>query len=149
MKVHRIVLLFIIGAALLAPAVSAMLVEEKDGYIVMADTGNLRLPEVSLLRSSSISQGQTVSYSTSVPSGTAAFISDLNWGSTSNSLSLTINAPDSTLGPYYDAADGQVNGRINLRISKPGGIASGIWKSYVYGYSVSGSQSYTYTAAAS
>nr|WP_320161559.1 peptidase domain-containing protein [uncultured Methanoregula sp.] len=145
MKVHWIALMLVIGAALFAPAVSAKLVEEKDGYRVTSDAGNLRLPDVSALSSLSVSQGQTVSYSTFVPSGKTAFISNLYWGVTSNSLSLTVNAPDSTPGPYYDAADGQVDGRINLRFSKSGGIASGPRKSCIYGYAVNGAQKYMNT----
>ena len=90
-----------------------------------------------------------ISYSTSVPSGKTAFILNLYWGITSNSLSLRVNAPDSTHGPYYDAAGGQAGSRINLRFSKSGGIASGIWKSYIYGHTVNGARSYTYTISAS
>jgi hypothetical protein len=148
MKVHWLTLVLVIGAALFAPAVSAKIVEQKDGYTVTSDNVNLRLPDVSALSSSTISQGQTISYSTAVPSGKTAFVSNLYWGVSSNSLSLTVNAPDSQLGPYYDAADGVVDGRINLRFSKSGGIASGTWKSYIYGYNVNGAQSFTYTATA-
>jgi hypothetical protein len=100
---------------------------------------------VKLLSSLSISQDQMVSYSTYVPSGKTAFILNLYWGVTSNSLSLTVNAPDSTPGPYYDAADGQVDGRINLRFSKSGGIASGPRKSCIYGHAVNGAQRYMNT----
>jgi hypothetical protein len=64
MKVHLLVLLLVIGAAVAVPSVSAKIVEEKDGYIVMTgpDTLNvdsLNLRDMSLLSSSSISQGQS------------------------------------------------------------------------------------------
>lgn len=149
MKVHWIVFLIVIGALLFAPAVSAKLVETKDGYVVTSVDDTPRLPSVLPMSSASISQGQTQSYSTYVPAGKTAFIADLYWGVTSNSLSLTINAPDAQLGPYYDAADGKVDGRIYLRISKSGGLTSGNWWSHVYGYQVTGSQSYTYAATSS
>jgi hypothetical protein len=144
MKVHWLALLVIIGAALLAPAVSATIIEEKDGYTVTS-VNQTRIPAIVPLRSSSsISQGQTDLYSTAVPSGKTVFAPNLYWGTSSNSLSLTINAPDAQLGPYYDAADGAVDGRISLRISKSGGLTTGTWRSYVYGSQVTGVQAYSY-----
>jgi hypothetical protein len=69
---------------------------------------------------------------------------DLNWGNPSNSLRLKIYTPDGyTLGPYYDNADGSIDGRINIYVNNPNGIAQGTWYYEVYGYSVSGTQSYT------
>ena len=149
MKVHWLALLLVIGAALAVPAVSAKIVEEKDGYIVTPGDDTIRLPEISRFSSASISQGRIQWYSTYVPAGKTSFFSDLYWGNPSNSLSLTITAPDATFGPYYDSADGRIDGRINLRISKSGGLASGTWWSKIYGYQVSGVQSYTYSASAS
>jgi len=149
MKVHWIALLLVIGAALAVPVVSAKIVEEKDGYIVTPSDNTLRLPDISRFSSASISQGQTQWYSTSVSSGKTSFFTDLYWGNTANSLSLTIAAPDTTLGPYFDSADGWMDGRVNLKISKSDGLASGTWWSKVYGYRVSGVQSYTYSASAS
>ncbi len=148
MNVHWFALLLIAAALLIVPVVSAKIVEEKDGYIVESGTPALRLPEMSLLSSGSISQGQTNWYTTSVSSGKTSFNTDLYWGNPSNSLSLTIYAPDSVLGPYYDSADGVTDGQISLIFSKSGGLTSGTWYSGVYGYSVSGTQSYTYTAYA-
>ncbi|MCK9579780.1 MAG: peptidase domain-containing protein [Methanoregula sp.] len=151
MKVHWLVLLIVVGVALVAPAVSAQVVEEKDGYVVTLVNDPLSLPGTARLATTSysLSQGQTMTFLTYVPSGYTAFITDLNWGVPANSLSLTIVAPDSTLGPYYDSSDGVINGRITLRISKASGLASGTWSSFVYGQSVSGSQSFTYSAALS
>jgi hypothetical protein len=149
MKFHWLALLLVIGAVLFVPTVSAKIVEEKDGYVVTPGDDTLRLPDISRFSSASISQGQTQWYSTSVPTGKTSFFADLYWGNPSNSLSLTIAAPDTTFGPYYDSADGRIDGRINLRISKSGGLASGTWWSKIYGYSVSGAQSYTYSASAS
>jgi hypothetical protein len=149
MKVHWLVLLLVIGAALTVPAVSAKIVEEKNGYIVTPGDDTIRLPEISRLSSASISQGQTQWYSTSIPTGKTSFNANLYWGNPSNSLALTIIAPDATFGPYYDSVDGSIDGRINLRISKSGGLASGTWWSNIYGYQVSGVQSYTYSVSAS
>jgi hypothetical protein len=149
MKVHWLALLLVIGAALIVPTVSAKIVEEKDGYIVTSGDDIIRLPDISRLSSASITQGQTQWYSTSVPAGKPSFNADLYWGNPSNSLALTITAPDATFGPYYDSADGQIDGRISLRISKSVGLTSGTWWSKLYGYQISGTQSYTYTASAS
>lgn len=149
MKFHWLALLLVIGAVLFVPPVSAKIVEEKNGYVVTSGDDIIRLPEISQFSSGSISQGQTHWYSTYVPTGKTSFFADLYWGTPSNSLSLTILAPDTPFGPYYDSADGRIDGRINLRISKSGGLASGTWWSNIYGYYVSGVQSYTYSASAS
>lgn len=68
---------------------------------------------------------------------------DLNWGNSGNSLKLTIYSPDGyVFGPYSDDADGATNGRINLKITNPDGIAKGTWHYEVYGCSVSGTEDY-------
>ena len=149
MKFHWLALLLVIGAAIAVPAVSAKIVEEKDGYIVTSGDNTLILPEFARFGSALISQGQTHWYSTVVPAGKNSFYADLSWGNPANSLALRITAPDATFGPYYDSADGTIDGRINLRISKTGGLASGTWGSRVYGHLVTGVQSYTHTASAS
>ena len=56
----------------------------------------------------------------------------------------TIYSPDGhVFGPYYDNSDGYHDGAINLVISNTGGIAKGTWYYKVYGYSVTGTQSYS------
>lgn len=149
MKVHWLALLLVIGAAIAVPSVSAKIIEEKDGYIVTSGDDTLRLLEIARFSSAAISQGQTQWYSTYVPAVKPSFNADLYWGNPSSSLALTITAPDGTFGPYYDSADGRIDGRINLRISKSGGLSSGTWWSKIYGYQVSGMQSYTYSGSAS
>jgi hypothetical protein len=94
--------------------------------------------------SDTVIQGETNWHTKSVSTYMTTLNVNLYWGNPSNSLQLTIYTPDGyTLGPYYDNADGSVNGRINLAISNPNGIAKGTWTYRVYGYSVSGVQSYT------
>lgn len=69
---------------------------------------------------------------------------DLNWEYSANSLSLTIYSPDNSIrGPYYDSSDGTTDGRIHLYVNNPNGVTQGTWNFKVYGYSVSGTQSYT------
>jgi hypothetical protein len=92
----------------------------------------------------SIAQGETNWFSTYVPAGKTELVIDLNWGDTSNSLRLRIYAPDSVLGPYYDAYDG-VNGRIYLHIKDSVDLHPGTWQFEVYGCQVAGSQDYTFT----
>jgi len=149
MKVHWLALLFIIGLALSIPSVSAKVIEEKDGYTVTTvENAPSRLADVSALTSYTITQGQTRWHTTSVPSGATRFISDLNWGTPANSLALTLYTPDtSVLGPYYDSADGVIDGRIYLMVTRSGGLPSGTWSSKVYGSSVTGTQTYSYSAS--
>ena len=148
MKVHVLAIVLIIGMAAAIPVASAQIIEEKDGYIVATEDNSRHLVEVSRISASSITQGQTQWYSTSVSSGKTAFYADLSWGQPSSSLALTISPPGTSLGPYYDGADGVVDGRINIRVTSGGSLTPGTWWSKVYGYSVSGSQSYTYSASA-
>jgi hypothetical protein len=146
MKVHWLALLIIIGAAFSVPTVSAKIIEERNGYIVTTGTDTFRMMDISRMSSSSISQGQTQWYTTAVSPLNTAFYSDLNWANPSNSLTLTLVVPTTQFGPYSDASDGTVDGRITLRITKSSGLPAGTWQSAVYGSSVAGVQSYTYTA---
>jgi len=149
MNVHTLVLMIMFGAVLFVPAVSATVVEEKDGYVVTTTPAYYRLPDMYQVRSSGVlTQGRIDSYSTYVPAGKTRFIADLSWGNTANSLSLTIDAPDSQLGPYYDSADGTLDGRISLQVRKTGGLSSGTWWSDICGHTVNGAQSYSYAAYA-
>ena len=63
-------------------------------------------PSFAPMTAGSIVQGETDWYSIDVPAGKTEFIVDLDWDDSSDSLRLTIHAPDSVLGPNYDAYDG-------------------------------------------
>jgi len=94
--------------------------------------------------SGSVTQGQTNWHYKTVSGYMTTLNVDLSWGNPSNSLQLTIYSPDNhVFGPYYDRDDGAVDGKINLDIYNANGIATGTWTYKVYGYSVSGAQSYT------
>ena len=110
----------------------------------MTPAGNLHIPSLKPLVTSTISQGQVVAYSRVVYSGNIFNDHDLNWGNPANSLSLTIVAPDGVLGPFYDYSDGTTNGRIALSVSSPTGLAPGTWTFYIEGYHVTGSQTYSF-----
>lgn len=145
MKISGIYLTALICAVMLISGVSAQNVENSNGYVVRP-AQDLNLPSIVVpLSGGSISQGQTVYFSKYVSSGTTSLVPDLYWGDTSDSLTLTISAPDTTLGPYNDASDGIVNGRIYLSVSKPGGLTPGTWSFRVYGERVNGVQSYSFT----
>ncbi|MGB7788842.1 pre-peptidase C-terminal domain-containing protein [Methanoregula sp.] len=134
----------LVCALVLISGVSALNVDKSAGYSV-TPTGNLYLPAVmSPMTVGTITTGQTNWYSLVIPAGKSSLTMDLNWGYIPDSLSLTAIAPDGTLGPYYDAADGVTNGRIFLTISRAGGIAPGTWNFKVYGVSVLGTQSYNF-----
>ena len=92
----------------------------------------------------SITQGETNWEYQQVSSYTNSLNVDLDWGKPSNSLQLTIYSPDGyVFGPYYDSSDGVIDGRINLYIGNTNGIAEGTWMYKIYGYSVSGTQTYS------
>ncbi|WOX56263.1 hypothetical protein R6Y95_02745 [Methanoculleus palmolei] len=130
-------------AALLVTAVAAQ-ETESHGYVVTpaGDAISEENPPFTPMTAGSIAQGETDWYSTDVPAGKTELIVDLNWSDSSDSLRLTVRAPDSVLGPYYDAYDG-VNGRIYLRIKDSAGLCSGTWRFEVYGDKVTGTRDYT------
>jgi hypothetical protein len=141
MKAAGIIMAILVLAIMLVPGVSA-----QDGnYTVTPGKAGLQ-PVIVPLTVGTIVQGETDWYSIYVPSGTTSITADLNWGNPSNSLSLAAIAPDGTIGPLYDSADGAVDGRIFVTISRAGGLASGTWNFRVYGASVSGVQSYNFVA---
>ncbi len=143
MNVSGTSILILVCLVLLVPGVSALNVEKTKNYTV-TPAGDLSIPSVAPLVTSTITQGQIVIYSRAVSSGTTSLITDLYWGNPANSLSLTIVAPDATLGPFYDSADGAVDGRIALGIYSPSGLTPGTWKFYITGSSVTGTQTYSF-----
>jgi hypothetical protein len=113
------------------------------GYTITPATGHTSIIRPMTI-SSSITQGQTNWHYKNLNSYCTSLNVDLNWGNTANSLQLTIYSPDGYIfGPYYDLDDGVTDGRINLYVNNPNGVAQGTWNYKVYGYSVSGTQSYT------
>lgn len=94
--------------------------------------------------SGTISQGETNWHSEYIGYYTKKLYINLDWGDTSDSLKLTIYTPDDQiLGPYYDSADGRIDGQIYLQIYSSSGISTGTWNYRVYGQSVSGTETYT------
>jgi hypothetical protein len=92
-----------------------------------------------------IVQGQSSYFSSYIPSD-PGFTVDLNWGNSANSLQLMVFTADgAVLGPYYDGADSRIDGRTCLYFSKGPGttIPAGTYYLRVYGYQVTGAQSYT------
>ena len=52
---------------------------------------------------------------------------DIRWNASAGDLALLICPPDGCLGPYTDADDGVIDGRIFLDISSAEGLAPGDW----------------------
>jgi hypothetical protein len=136
----------ILLAAMLIPLAAAQDAETTDTYIVTPASNDSK-PPIAPLTQGTITQGETDWYSLYVPPGKDNLWVDLDWGDTSDSLTLTIYSPDGTvLGPYHDADDGKDNGRIFLCISKNGGLPSGTWYFKVYGERVQGVEDYSFVA---
>ena len=90
-----------------------------------------------------ITQGETNWHSKIVSTNINTLNVDLNWGDPTDSLRLKVHTPDGyMLGPYFDNADGTIDGRIHFSIYNPNGIARGTWYYEVYGYSVVGTEDY-------
>lgn len=146
MKVYGINLAILVCTLVLISGVSAQNVDNHAGYGV-TPAGSMYLSQVmSPFTVGTITTGETDWFSASVSPGKTAETADLNWGYAPDSLTLTVIAPDGTLGPYHDADDGVKDGRIFLTFSRAGGIAPGTWNFKVYGENVLGSQSYNFVA---
>jgi len=148
MKVFRnAILLVIVAELMIAPIVSAKNSDKKTGLVIEPGY-NYTHSEQSVRSYDSIVQGETDYFSKYVSSGTTQLVVDLNWGTPSNILSLTINSPTSQYGPYYDNSDGITDGRTVLKITTSGGQAlpSGTWSFRVYGEQVTGNEDYTFVA---
>ncbi|MFA7694781.1 MAG: peptidase domain-containing protein [Methanoregula sp.] len=147
MKVYRNALLgLIVAALLLAPIVSAQN-SDKNTILVVEPGYNYTQTGMSVRSIDWITQGETDYFSKYVSSGTTQLVVDLNWGTLSNTLSLTINSPTGQYGPYYDSADGVTDGRTVLRITRSGqALPSGTWSFRVYGEQVTGNEDYTFVA---
>jgi len=144
--ISRSLLALIVAALVLAPIAYAQDVENKIVYEVTPIDLSLGGPG-SPKGYDTIQTGETDTFSKYVLPLTSSQMVDANWGDTSDSLALTIIAPDQNLGTFYDSSDGSVDGRILLRVSNPGGyLTMGTWKFGVYGVSVNGVEDYTFIA---
>lgn len=132
---------------MLAPVVYAQDVDNRTLVVVAPAETSLGGPGPAKAYDT-ITTGETDTFSQYVWPLTSSLMVDANWGDPSDSLSLTINAPDRTLGPYYDSSDGiGDDGRILLRVSNPGGyLTMGTWKFSVYGSRVNDVEDYTFVA---
>lgn len=137
----------IIAALVLAPIVYAQDVEQKTAAY---EVRPVELPFVGLASPKAydtITTGETDTFTKYVLPLTSSLTVDLNWGDATDSLALTILAPDQNLGTFHDSSDGSIDGRIVLRISNPGGyLTMGTWKFGVYGANVNGIEDYSFVA---
>lgn len=129
------------------PAASASSDKEVTSVPTVGTSTIESLKTAGILSTSTITQGQTKSYSTTITNPDRHYFrAVLNWIPTSDSLRLTITSPTGQVyGPYYDATlDGSNNGYIEKIIQAPAGLATGTWTSRVYGQSVASSAQYSY-----
>jgi hypothetical protein len=90
-----------------------------------------------------ISGGQTNWHKVDISDAVESFNVDLKWQNINDSLRLLLYSPDGKiLGPYYDDSDGKTDGRINLNIAHPSGVASGEWQLKVTDMSTLGTDDY-------
>jgi len=75
----------------------------------------------------SLTSSATNYYQDTVPDGRQHEWIDLDWKDRNKDLDLTVYAPDSTLGPYSDVADGKKDGRIFLDVSSRFNVTPGHW----------------------
>ena len=127
-------------AFLAVPPVSA---NEGVGYKVRPSVSDD--PVTTLGLSDTVGQGETNRHQFYVGSEVAYLEMYLNWGSTSDSLALTIYTPSgSTIGTFRDSSDGMTDGKIHIDIDPDGNyVDQETWTLDVYGEKVSSERSYT------
>lgn len=132
----RIAIAFLVF--LLCVSIASASSSEKSSDLVSDSIGIIGIRSIS----DTITQGETNWHSTYVSSSYSNMIVDLNWGDTTDSLKLYIYDPSGTrYGPYYDSADGSINGRIHLTLDETPEV--GTWRCRVYGYYVIGTEDYS------
>jgi hypothetical protein len=137
-----IALIMTIFVPLSTVASSSSIAYDQSKYFV-SSTGSSKIMSPATVYDSVI-QGETDWHSNTINTYTTKLTVDLYWGNPSNSLQLTIYSPDGyTFGPYYDGADGTNDGRTHIEISSSSGLTQGTWYYKIYGYSVTGTQSYS------
>ncbi|MFA5331984.1 MAG: hypothetical protein WC342_06360 [Methanoregula sp.] len=77
-------------------------------------------------------EGNTQIFTKYVTENTTYILVDLNSGDTDDPISLSIITPDRVLGPFTDSSDGAIDGRIYLRIDRPGNLTQGRWEFVVH-----------------
>lgn len=144
MRAMFLIMMLMIGVISVVPSTGATDIQTTNGYTVTPGYDQEKV-DVAPRSSGTIQQGQWVWYSKYLFLGVRQLPVDLNWGSASDSLSLTVSAPDATLGPYHDGDDGRIDGRIYLVISKSSGLTPGTWYFSIFGERVAGVRGYTFT----
>ncbi len=90
-----------------------------------------------------IRQGQESWFESDVSREQTMLKVDVRWMNPANKLRLMIYTPDGhVLGPYYDDSDTRDDGRINVDIANPEGVARGEWHYKVNGIDVQGKDDY-------
>ncbi|MEN6518817.1 MAG: peptidase domain-containing protein [Methanospirillum sp.] len=135
--------MLMIGMTSVISITGATDIQATNGYVVTPgyDQGKV---DVASQYSGTIQQGQWIWNSKYLFMGVCQLPVDLNWGSSSDSLTLKVSAPDASLGPYHDGDDGRIDGRIYLVITKSSGLTPGTWYFGIFGERVAGVRGYTF-----
>ncbi|KAF5028679.1 hypothetical protein DSECCO2_656530 [anaerobic digester metagenome] len=145
MRVLFLIMMLMIGVTSVISSTGATDIQTTNGYVVTPGYDH-KIVDGTSRYSGTIQQGQWIWYSKYLFMGVRQLPVDLNWGSSSDSLTLTVSAPDATLGPYRDGDDGRIDGRIYLVVSKSSGLTPGTWYFGVFGERVAGARSFTFNA---
>lgn len=90
-----------------------------------------------------IRQGQESWFESNVAGQQTVLKIDVRWKNPANKLRLMAYTPDGhVLGPFYDGSDGRADGRINVDVINPEGVAKGEWHYKVNGVEVQGKDDY-------
>jgi hypothetical protein len=138
-KCVTLALLLVVAFLAVPPAAAT----EGGGYTVRPSTSDDPVTTQGI--SDSIEQGETNKHQFYVEDGVACLEVYLDWGSTSDSLTLTVYAPSgSKIGTFRDSSDGMTDGKIHIDIDPDGNhVDQGTWTFDVYGEKISSQRNYT------
>ncbi|MDV0441210.1 hypothetical protein [Methanorbis furvi] len=149
-KLVVVLALLCVLAFCMAPAAATTSSDQttkKTGMTVTPIVGDVMWPKGS--NSGTVTQGETKTYSYTVPAGSTTLSVKVVWGTTASNLGLIVQTPNSIgYGEFDDATDGSTNGSLALQF-QDNPLQSGQWLFFVRGKSVTGSQSFTITIVSS
>ena len=125
------VLLYGLGLVLVAGCIITALLFPGNPVIASSD-GGIRITDRDFSGIPLPLGGHTEIFKTDISGNISYILVDLNSGDPTDTLSLSVIAPDQVLGPYTDVINGTHQGRIYLRIAGTGNLTEGPWEFIVH-----------------
>ncbi|MFZ1898747.1 hypothetical protein [Methanoregula sp.] len=125
------VLLYGLGLVLVAGCIAAAFLFHGNPILPPVD-GGIRITDQDFSGIPLPLGGHTAIFRTDISENISYILVDLNSGDPTDSLSLSVIAPDQVFGPYTDISNGTHEGRIYLKIAGRNNLTPGLWEFIVH-----------------